>query len=244
MRRVALLLVLGLSSHCYSQGTAVAPTALNGVEGAGFYIFNGPITFQQVYAPAQLVGLLPGSIITGMQLRLNSTFLESPASTVTNFDVALGPSNFAPGSLSNSVAGNQGAGTVQVRTGNVSFAENAYSFGSSPNGWGPVIPFSSSFTYQGGDLLLTVTHTAPSSELDFDVGSGLTGVQYYQAQLYNATTLTDSEIGNAIAVQFSFIAVPEPATWYALGIICLSLGTVGSRKWLKKRQQEAIVQIR
>lgn len=241
MYRTALLLVLIVCSRSYSQGTVVAPSALNGVEGAGFYIFNGPITFQQVYAPAQLAGLLPGSIITGMQLRLDSSFLESPASTVTNFDVALGPSNFAPGSLTNSVAGNQGAGTVQVRTGSVSFAENAFSFGGSPNGWGPVIPFSSTFTYQGGDLLLTVSHTAPNSELDFDVGSGLSGVQIFQAQLYNATTLTDSETGSAIAVQFSFIAVPEPATWYALAIICLSLGTIWSRMWINKRQQETLI---
>lgn len=222
-----------------AQGTVVAPSALNGVEGSGFYIFNGPITFQQVYAASQLNGLAPGSIINGMQFRLDSIFNSSPASTVTNFDVALGPSNFAPGSLSNNVASNQGAGTVQVRTGSLSFAENSFPSGGSPNGWGPVIPFSASYTYMGGDLLLTVSHTAPTSELDFDVGSSISGVQIYQAQVYNATTLTDSSLDTAIPVQFSFVAVPEPAFWYACTIVAMASSLFLYRRFQQRQLCEA-----
>ncbi len=238
---LALFVIVGSQILVLAQSTAVVPTALNGVEGSLFYIYNGPLTFQQVYAPTQLSGLTPGSIITGMQLRIDSVLNASPASTVTNFDVYLGPSNFAPGSLTNNVANNQGAGTVQVRAGSLSFAENAFPTGGSPNAWGPVIPFTSTFTYTGGNLLMTIAHTTPSNELDFDLGTGLSDVQIFQAQAYNATTLTDSEPGSAIAVQFTFTAIPEPAVWYAIGIVCISFATIASRYRMKKRQQEAII---
>lgn len=241
--RSLLALLFMACTHCLgvAQSTAVVPTALNGVEGSLFYIYNGPLTFQQVYSPTQLTGLTPGSIITGMQLRIDSVFNASPASTVTNFDVYLGPSNFAPGSLTNNVVNNQGAGTVQVRAGSLNFAENAFPSGGSPSDWGPFIPFASSFTYTGGNLLMTISHSTPSAELDFDLGTGLSDVQIFQAQAYNATTLTDSEPGSAIAVQFTFTAIPEPAVWYAIGIVCISITTFAARYCMKKRQQEAII---
>jgi hypothetical protein len=238
LRFVSFLVLFALASTLQAQGTVVVPSALNGVEGSGFYIYNGPITFQQVTGPSQLGGLQSGSIITGMQLRLDSAFNTSPASNNTNFDVYLGPSNFAPGSLTNNVANNQGAGTVQVRSGSLNFAANAFPVNGSPNDWGPLIPFTNTFTYTGGNLLMTVAHTAPSDELNFDIGGGLSDVQIFQAQVYNATTLTDSEVGSGLAVRFVFTAVPEPAVWYALGIVGMVCGTVVMRRRLMHRFQE------
>ena len=37
-----------------------------------------------------------------------------------------------------------------------------------PNAFGPVITFDSTFTYQGGDLLLEYTHTLPEAVNDGD----------------------------------------------------------------------------
>ena len=229
-----LVLASGLS---FGQSTVVTPSALNGVEGAGFYIYSGPITFQQVMAPSQLVGLPSGAVITGMQLRLDSTWGASDASTVPNFDVYLGPSNFPPGSLSDSVAGNQGPGTVQVRSGSLTFPQNSFTFGNSPNAFGPVITFSSFYVYTGGDLLVTVSHSTPSAELDFDVGLNITGSQVKQSQAYNSGTHTDDAPDTGIAIQFVF-AVPEPAFYYTCGIAAMGIG--GVLWWRRKRPDPEI----
>ncbi len=235
-RCVSLMILLVTASLSWGQNTLVAPSALNGVEGAGFYIYNGPITFQQVMAPSQLLGLQVGDIITGMQLRLDSTWLASAASSNTNFDVRIGPSNFAPGSLTSSVAGNQGAGTVLARSGSINFPLNSYPFGSSPNAFGPFIPFTTSYTYTGGNLLLTIAHQAPSSELDFDVGIGITGVQTYQAQVYNSAELSDSSPDSGLAVQFTIAAVPEPATYIAAAV-GVAFGGLAMRRWKKNQRR-------
>ncbi|MFT3882577.1 MAG: hypothetical protein QM703_23355 [Gemmatales bacterium] len=234
-RCLSLMALLLTASLSWGQNTIVAPSALNGVEGAGFYIYNGPITFQQVMAPSQLLGLQVGDIITGMQLRLDSTWLSSAASSNTNFDVSIGPSNFAPGSLTSSVAGNQGAGTVLARSGSINFPLNSYPFGNSPNAFGPFIPFTTSYTYTGGNLLLTISHQAPSSELDFDVGLGIVGVQTYQAQVYNSSELSDSSPDSGLAVQFSIAAVPEPATYIAAAVGVTFTG-LAVRRWKKNRK--------
>lgn len=237
MRRLlSLMALLVTASLSWGQSTIVAPSALNGVEGAGFYIYNGPITFQQVMAPSQLLGLQVGDVITGMQLRLDSTWLASAASSNTNFDVSIGPSNFAPGSLTSSVAGNQGAGTVLARSGSIDFPLNSFSFGSSPNSFGPLIPFTTNYTYTGGNLLLTISHQAPSAELDFDVGTGITGVQTYQAQVYNSAELSDSSLDSGLAVQFSLATVPEPATYIAAAV-GVAFSGLALRRWQKKKRK-------
>ncbi|HQR07423.1 MAG TPA: PEP-CTERM sorting domain-containing protein [Gemmatales bacterium] len=237
MKRILSLVVwLTAAGLLWGQNTFVAPTALNGVEGTGFYIYNGPITFQQVMDPSQLLGLQVGDVITGMQLRLDSTWLASAASSNTNFDVSIGPSNFAPGSLTSSVAGNQGAGTVLARSGSIDFPLNSFSFGSSPNAFGPFIPFTTNYTYTGGNLLLTISHQAPSAELDFDVGAGITGVQTYQAQVYNSAELSDSSLDSGLAVQFTLATVPEPATYIAVAV-SVGFSGLAIRRWQKKKRK-------
>lgn len=234
----SLLLVTGL---CFGQSTVVAPTDLNGVEGSGFYIYAGPITFQQVFGPSQLAGLTPGRTITGMQLRLDFQWFESPASFVSNFDVSIGPSNFAPGSLSDSVTANQGAGTVLARSGSLTFAQDSFTFGDMPNAFGPVITFTTPYTYTGGNLLITVSHSTPNNELDFDVGSGIVGAQVKQAQLYGATTLTDAADDTGIAMQFTLAAVPEPTTYMMIGLAVAVSGGVGYRRW-RAMKKDVIVE--
>jgi len=229
---IGLLLTWGT---VWGQGTVITPSSLNGVEGSGVYIYFGPITFQQVMSPSQLVGLQIGDIITGMQLRLDSNWLASAGSTNTNFDVSIGPSNFAPGSLTSSVSGNQGPGTVLARSGSITFPLNSFPFGASPNNFGPLIPFTTSYQYTGGDLLLTITHQTPSNELDFDVGQELPGVQSYQAQVYNTDTLDSSSPGAGLAMQFS-IAVPEPATYFGVAV-GVTFGALAVRRWQQKRRR-------
>lgn len=235
---IAMLLAMGTT---WGQTSTATITALDGVEGAGFYIYNGPITFQQVFAPSQLAGLPIGAIITGMQLRLDSNWLTSSASTIPNFDVKMGPSNFAPGSLSNSVTGNQGAGTITTRSGPLTFPAGSFPTGGSPNAFGPLIPFTNPYTYTGGNLLLTVSHSTPSSELDFDVGYRLNGVQIFQAQEFNAGTLVENSMDTGLAVQFSFgiSAVPEPAAYYSAAMSLMLGGVLLHRRYRARQNAKA-----
>jgi hypothetical protein len=231
---VAMLLAVGTT---WGQLSTATITALDGVEGSGLYIYAGPITFQQVFAPSQLPGLPIGAMITGMQLRLDSSWLTSPASTIPNFNVSMGPSNFAPDSLTNSVTANQGPGTVQVRSGPLTFDAGSFPTGGSPNGFGPLIAFTTPYTYTGGNLLLTVSHSTPSSELDFDVGHRLNGVQIFQAQDFGTDTLTENSPDSSLAVQFSFgfASVPEPAAYYSAAM-SLMLGGVLLHRRYRARQ--------
>src|SRR5207302_8764496 len=131
-----------------------------------------------------------------------------------NFDVYLGPSNFAPGSLSTSPAANQGAGTMQVRSGPLTFPANSFPGGSSPNAFGPEITFSTPYTYTGGDLLLTLRYTAASGQLLFDF-QNTPDAQFRSAFDYNATTMPDSSPGSYVLkfTASSLPAVPEPSSW-------------------------------
>ncbi len=235
---VAMLLAMG---SAWGQTSTATIPGLDGVEGSGLYIYAGPITFQQVFAPSQLTGLPIGAIITGMQLRLDSSWLTSSASTIPNFNVSMGPSNFAPDSLSTSVAGNQGPGTVQVRSGPLTFDAGSFPTGGSPNAFGPLIPFTNPYTYTGGNLLLTVSHSTPSSELDFDVGHRLNGVQIFQAQEFNTDTLVENSMDTGLAVQFSFSisAVPEPAAYYSAAMSLMLGGVLLHRRYRARQNAKA-----
>lgn len=234
MRVFALaLLAAGLLAGPAAAGLIVAPTSLAAAEGNVSFSADTALTTQVVYAPAQLAGLLPGDRITGLQFRFNGGEAAGPAAPVSfaNFDVYLGPSNFAPGSLSTSTAGNQGAGTVLARGGPITFAANSFPGGAGPNPFGPLIPFTTPYTYTGGDLLLTLSHSAPSSVLVFDADVGLTGVQGRQNGGYNSSFVLQNMSQFAFVVQFTTAApaVPEPATVVVFGGLALA-GAVGYRR--------------
>ena len=167
---ICLTFVLGIGSlfvtlHAHAADF-VAPSSLAVAEGDFYFGLSLNIEYQQLYGVSQLVGLSPGDTITGMQFRFDSSEPTGPGSTITSehFDVYLGPSNFPVGSLSQSVAGNQGVGTVQVRSGPVTFPVMSFPGGSSPNAFGPLITFDTPYTYSGGPLLLTLAYTEMSDE--------------------------------------------------------------------------------
>lgn len=220
-----------------AQTLVVAPSALNGVEGNNFYSFGngGGILFQEIYGTSQLNGLNAGSTITGMRFRLNGGQPANPVSSATNFDIYLGPSNFPVGSLSDSVLANQGTGTIAVRTGPITFAAGSFPGGSTPNNFGPEISFSTSYVYTGGPLLMTVTTTAASQSLQFDLGTGISDTQYRQVLAYNGTTHTTDVPGAAIVVQFT-IAVPEPESIVLLSAAIIAI-LILSRRFITEKSK-------
>ncbi len=155
MRTKVTAAVAALGIFAASAGAAVitVPATLTSTEGSGNYVFSNlaGLTFQQVVSASQLTtgGLEPGSQITGLRFRANggtgaSAETTTTALTLSTLNISVGKSNFAPGSLTSSVAGNQGADTVLARSGSITFAANSFPVSGTPRAFGPVIPFTTS----------------------------------------------------------------------------------------------------
>ncbi|MBL8824804.1 MAG: hypothetical protein JNJ77_19615 [Planctomycetia bacterium] len=205
------------------------------------YTTTTALTVQQLYGSSLLNGLPIGSQITGMQFRQNGGQPSGPStvSFTPNFDIYLGPSNFPVGSLSTVVAANQGPGTVPVRNGSLSFGINSFPGGTSPNAFGPVINFTTPYTYSGGDLLMTFTwnFTQVGNNIDWDFDNSLVGAQYRQSpeSFYNSPTVSQNVPNGALVVQFQYAAVPEPTTLALSGCAVLVAGA-----WYYRRRQNRL----
>jgi hypothetical protein len=197
--------------------------------GASFTLVQSDYTGQQVYGANLLSGLPVGAVIDGFRTRLlagQSTVTSAVSSS--NFDISIGPSAFHPGSLSTSTAGNQGPGTVLARSGPITFPANSFIGGPGPNPFGPLISFTTPYTYTGGDLLLTFSDTAFSSSPVFDAQSSLFGSAQGRQNLgvFNSSTVPQNVDGFALIVQFDYstatTSVPEPSTLTLSGLTVLA----------------------
>lgn len=237
-RSILLTVILGLICTEVHAQTYVVPPGNAGVGGTGgtFSLLTTDYTGQEVYSANLLSGLPVGAIINGFRMRLApgqptvSVAVSSP-----NFDISIGPSNFQPGSLTTSTVGNQGPGTVLARSGPISFPANSFVGGSNPNPFGPLISFTTPYTYTGGDLLLTFSDRAFSSGVVLDAQANLfSNAQGRQnVGVYNSSTVPQSVDGFAIIVQFNYVTVPEPSTMALAGVTALS----GLGYWLFRRRR-------
>jgi len=218
-----------------SASSLIIPGAFTAAEGDASYAFLaefGGITFQQEYDASLLTGFVVGDIITGLQFRLDGTESNSPTSSkvIANFDVYLGPSAFAAGALTSSVAANQGAGTVLARSGSLSIPANSFTGGAGPNPFGLQIVFTTPFTYTGGNLLLTLTYSTPTADFYFDLATIAAGAQARSDVNYNSPTVTNDLGTKAIVTEFTYTAAPEPTT------AVLLLGGAALLSWRRRRQ--------
>jgi hypothetical protein len=235
------LVVLGLLDADARAQTYVVPPAnanTSGTGGASFTLLTTDYTGQQVYAASLLSGLPVGSVIDGFSFRLGAgQSTVSTAISSAHFDISIGPSAFHPGSLSTSTAGNQGPGTVLARSGPISFPANSFVGGASPNPFGPLISFTNTYTYTGGDLLLTFSDTAFSGSAVMDAQAGLTGTAQGQQNIgvYASTTVPQAVNGFALITQFHYVPVPEPSTLTLSGLTAMAGLTYRSfsRRWAK-----------
>lgn len=139
---------------------------------AGNAAFFGPLsssarTYQHLIHESLLAPIL-GKQIYAVSYRLPAGATASyPASdvTVSNYDFYLGqsvdPANMSLTDFSANFVGPK----KQVRSGSLIIPAGAYTFGSSPNNWGPEITFiiDSMYVYNGGNLLIELRHPAISS---------------------------------------------------------------------------------
>ena len=133
---------------------------------------NTSNTVQTVFNESALLtsGIEVGDVLTGLSFRVGAGGDRvAPNFIVDNYIIRLSTSNFSAGNLENVFEMNRGDDLVEVRSGPLTF--NAADFDDTsialgrgpgiPNAFGAVITFDNPFTYNGGNLLLDYTHTAP-----------------------------------------------------------------------------------
>jgi hypothetical protein len=228
-RIMLVFAVLGLMGAHARASVYVVPPANATVGGTGgtFTLGTFDYTGQQDYGASLLSGLPLGAVIDGFRLRLSpGQPTQTSAFSSSHFDISIGPAAFPPGSLSTSTAGNEGPGTVLARSGAITFPANSFVGGANPNPFGPLISFTTPYTYTGGDLLLTFSDTAFSSSVVFDAQAGLFGSAQGRQNVgvYNSSTVPQSVDGFALIVQFDYTlaAVPEPSPLTLSGLPVLA----------------------
>jgi hypothetical protein len=244
MNRLGLILAIALPSCIAPAAQAdlvVTPNANAGVEGAeGTFVPFGPNewTFQWAIAASQFDSVPVGSQLTAIGLRLDAGQGTIPGSdfTITNWNLQVSQSLNAPSSLSATYANNIAADVVTVRTGALTIAANSLIGGPGVNPFFS-IAFTVPYTYNGGDLLLTLRHSGggPNPLLDgIDVSAiiGTVGTAGDQ----DATAAPPDRVNYYYApvTQFEFtsaVAAPEPSSLALLGVGAVGiLGYVGRRK--------------
>src|SRR4051794_29127818 len=104
-KRLCLAAVLASASGAAGAargGFVVVPPPKAADEGSSSIAFTSPRPYQQVYGPSLLGDIPLGSVITGFSVRQTGGQPTNPPSNLTaaSFDVRIGRSAFAPGSLS------------------------------------------------------------------------------------------------------------------------------------------------
>jgi hypothetical protein len=169
------------------------------------------LALQTVIGTSLLTGLNVGDTIGGIQFRLDGGLATGPAVSTTwpDWSLTLSPSNNAPGSLSATFAANIATGAVTVRSGPLTLLADSMPGGATPNAFGALIAFTTPYTYTGGDLLLTLTHTnassGPGATLDYQF---LANAENQGAAGYQATTATLFQQMAMPVIQLT--TVPEP----------------------------------
>ena len=212
-------------------------------DGTSLGLFNN--TVQTVYNESLLVeaGLNAGDVLNGLSFRVNAGN-AAPNFRVDEYIIRLSTSNFSAGSLEADFSANRGADFTTVRSGSLVFNAADYDVSSmapsggsgTPNAFGPVIIFGSTFTYQGGDLLLEYTHTPPEglngeeavlsqadAVINFDDGNGGSLVQSAFSDGFDTGVRGFNDFGLDFAPIVQFSVIPEPSVSLLSGIAFLGL---------------------
>ena len=164
------LFLINFSSNAHSQyvndnsaSTTVIPNSYATVGGTG--AFTGPFstlarTYQWLINANQLTTMV-GNNIVSLAMRIpTSSAANWPTAdvTFTNFDIYIGPGR-APASRSLTFDSNFTGTKTLVRSGSLVITANSYTFGGTPNAFGPAITFTTPYLYSGGDLLVEMRHS-------------------------------------------------------------------------------------
>lgn len=181
------LVFLSLQSAAVGQSVVYLPPGSNttaGTLGDTASIGNSLSgTSQAVYSAAAMASVPPGSLITGMQLRLRNIVTSAwptSALTITRYDVTFADSPVTPATMTTTFASNM-SNPALVRSGPLSLAAGAYPGGANtgtvPEGWGPLIPFTTPYVYGGGAMAVEIRMENPlaSGPIQADLAAGAGG---------------------------------------------------------------------
>lgn len=220
--RIALLAISTILPA--TAGTIVVPNAYTSTESPSYV--NGPfsdaaITFQFQLAASQFSAVPIGSSLTAIGFRLDSTNTSSgptAATTYASYDITLSGSANALGSLSNTFASNEGPNATSVYDSALVLEPDALVGGGSINPF-YLIQFSTPYTYSGGDLVVTLSYSAPTgANVATYTVDGLTSSDGAALlnNSFNAATGTGGY--NFPVTEFVFTSTPEPSTLGLAGL--------------------------
>jgi hypothetical protein len=118
---------------------------------------SGSIQVEYLLAASEFTIVAAGKQITALGFRLDGGSAAAPPSdySYSSVQIQLSSSLVAMGSLSTTFSDNIGPDAVTVRTGSFPLPASAMTGGAGPNPF-YFIPFTTPYTYQGGDLLVTL----------------------------------------------------------------------------------------
>ena len=237
--RVLLLSTLALaplaSARLVQAEVAVVPAS----GGAGALVLtSGARTYQMQIAESHLSAIPVGSIITGISLRARGVSGSTPAANTSfaAFEITLAEAANPIGSFSATVANNM-ENPIKVRQGAYTIAAGEYVFSANPSPWSALIDFDTDYTYEGGDLVMKISHGSASGSLSISTDAATSswadaedkGYVAGWANGHNTSTLANNI--SVIVTQFHYTPVPEPAEYAAIA----GLGLLAFAGWRRRR---------
>ena len=235
LRGPSYVTVLMLALTAYSIGDragateVVAPNVFTNSEAPAITIgvFRGEnldVAFQWILPASDFAAVPTGSPLTAIGFRLNGSSLPAGAADFAQWNLQLSSANNPSLTLSETFANNIGPDVVTVRSGPLSIPANVFPFGQSPNEFFD-IPFTTPFVYHGGEMVVTLRHTAHSGvqgmiEIDADSVFNNRGNSVAVAGFADTTGIV--HFANFPVTRFTFVPEPSGLAPVAIAVALLS----------------------